>query len=364
MNKVPITVISPLFVMPVSWLIVLILYIAEPVEVLYSSDGSSFFYVITLQLLLAVFSIILGYKRNLHLNIKFALESSKGKNLAIIFFASALLETVLKGLPPIFTGADYATWGISGLHGFINILGLYISYWYFLLFLTTKEKRTIALIVVLLVIFWQVMVLNRAIIVLNLIGLIYLGYSTHKFQVRHMIVALILILFLMGAIGDLRGMAGDYIFVLTNPKPWAMEMGVGFVWVVTYFTTAISNLIFNLEHAQSNIFSPLVLINEFIPNMFKFDLNNEGLVHYDGNFNASTIMRPSILAFGILGPIVTVILLIIFNLLNEVRKKTFDWVIFTTFFASCTALSCFENTIFTPWLVFTFFLSLNFSFRK
>lgn len=363
MKRTVVTVFNPLLVTALSWLTLLALYITQPLGVLYTSDGTGIIYIASIFLIAAALSIIVGYKRVLHLETKSAIYSSKGNFLAKLFFSSALLEVLLKGLPPIFTGADYTSWGISGLHGFINVLGLYVSYWYFSIFLIkTDGNRFISFAILFLVLLWQICVLNRAIMMLNLVGLMYIALSMKRLKVIHFMAASIGMIVLVGQVGDLRGMAGDYIFSITNPKPWAEEMGIGFVWVVTYFTTAISNIMFNLEQGQVNDYSPLLFFNEFLPNIFKQDFNNTDLILYEGNFNASTIMRPSFLAFGFLGPVITFTLLVIINILNFTRKKTFDWFIFTTFLASASVFSCYENTIFTPWLIFMYLLSLNFRF--
>lgn len=358
------TVFNPLFVTAVSWLTLLALYVMQPVGVLYPSDGTGILYIACIFLVAATISIIVGHKRVVHLETQSAIYSSKGNFYAKLFFASALLEVLLKGLPPIFTGADYTSWGISGLHGFINVLGLYVSYWYFSIFLiATDSKRLTALIVVILVLLWQICVLNRAIMMLNLVGLMYIALSMKRLKMIHLIAAPIGMILLIGQVGDMRGMGEDYIFLITNPKPWAEEMGVGFVWVVTYFTTAISNLMFNIEQGQVNGYSPMLFFNEFLPNIFKYELINADIMLYEGNFNASTIMRPSFLAFGLLGPVITFAILVWLNILNFSRRKSFEWFIFTTFLASTSVFSCYENTIFTPWLIFMFLLSLNFRFR-
>ena len=364
MNRTVFKVFNPLFVFAVSWLIVLALYMMNPVDVLYLSEGYGIAYIACLILAVAILSVMVGYKKDVHFETQSVIQSSKGKTYAKIFFAAALLEVALKGLPPIFTGEDYTSWGISGLHGFINVLGLYVSYWYFSIFLlATNRERVTAATVLLLIFLWQILVLNRAIMMLNLVGLLYIALSMKRLKIKHLIVAPIAMIFLIGLVGDLRGMGEDFIFVITKPKPWAEEMGVGFVWVVTYFTTAISNLLFNIEQGQSTNFYPILFFNEFLPNIFKFDLKNADMMLYEGNFNAGTIMRPSILAFGLLGPVITIALLVSLNVLNLVRKKSFDWFIFTTFLASTSVLSCYENTIFTPWLLFMFLLSLNFRIR-
>jgi oligosaccharide repeat unit polymerase len=363
MNKVKITVISPLLITAVTWLIIIFLYVSRPVEVLYISEGWGIILITMLFLALTIFSLIIGYKKILHVEEQFITESYSLIIYTWLFLISALIEVALNGLPPVFTGADYTSWGISGLHGFINVLSIYISYWYFSIFLVSKNKRLFAITIFIVVFSWQVMVLNRAILMLNLIGLLYIAFSLNKLKVKHFIISCFIMIILMGLIGDLRGMGEDFIFIITSPKPWAKSMGVGFVWVLTYFTTSISNLIYNLDHLTSINFSPFLLINEFLPNIFKFKLDGSEFKQYDGNFNASTIMRPSILAFGLLGPIITIGLLLIFNILNYSRKKNFDWFIFTTFFASSSVLSCYENTIFTPWMIFMLFLSFKLRLR-
>jgi hypothetical protein len=358
MRALRLKVINPLFVTAISWATVLALYKLQPVGVLYVSDGFGLAYVAILILVALGFSSVIGFKRTLVLDER-ALSATKGALYARLFFAAALLEVALKGLPPIFTGEDYTSWGISGLHGFINVLGLYVSYWYFCVFLAKSRGRLAAAAVVIAIFMWQVFVLNRAIIMLNLIGLFYILVSAGRVKFTHIIAAPVVAVFLMALIGDLRGMVGDYIFNITNPKPWAQELGAGFVWVVTYFTTATSNLMLNLEQGQSAIFSPMVFINEFFPNIFKLDLSNAGIMLFDGNFNASTIMRPSLLAFGAAGPAITIALLVILNVFNLARRKSFDGFLCTTFLASACALSCYENTVFTPWTIFIFMLSLN-----
>jgi hypothetical protein len=364
MRKTVLTVFNPLFVTALSWLTLLALYMLQPVGVLYPSNGTGIVYIACIFLAAGIISIIVGYKKVFQLETKSAVNSPKGNFYAKLFFSSALLEVSLKGLPPIFTGADYTSWGISGLHGFINVLGLYVSYWYFSIFLiATDRKRLIALTIVILVFLWQISVLNRAIMMLNLVGLMYIAISMKRLRMIHFIAAPIGMILLIGQIGDLRGMGENYIFLITNPKPWAEEMGVGFVWVVTYFTTAISNLMFNIEQGQVNGYYPMLFLNEFLPNIFKQEFVNVDIMLYEGNFNASTIMRPSFLAFGFFGPVITIAIIICFNILNFSREKSFDWFIFTTFLASTSVFSCYENTIFTPWLIFMLMLSLNFKFK-
>ena len=364
-EKYQITVYNPLLILSLSWLSILFLYVSYPVGVLYKSNGLGITYLFILVCLTLLLSLFVGFKRNIFLDYKTLLYYSSKNVYTRIFFFFILIELALKGLPPIFTGADYTSWGISGLHGFINILGLFVSFWSFILFMLMKKGRRMHLIIIMMVFLWQILVLNRAIMMLNGIGLLYISICLKKIKFSHLLFAGFLMIYLMGLVGDLRGMGGNYINLITEPKPWAERLGVGFIWVVTYFTTAISNLMYNIEIGKMFAFQPSFFFNEFLPNIFKLSFsNNDEIKLYNEIFNATTLARPSLVSFGMLGPLFTFLLLIIFSYFYYSRRKTFQWVVFMTFFSAASVLSCYENTIFTPWVLFMFLLSIDFKLFK
>ena len=364
-DKIQISVYNPLLTLSLSWLSILILYVSYPIGVLYNSNGFGISYILSLILGSFFISVFVGFKQIYYLNIR-TLEVSGKKNVYTrIFFFLCIVEILIKGLPPIFSGGDYATWGISGLHGFINILGLFVCYWNFLLFVLLKRDKKRYLMIVFGVFLWQIVVLNRAVIMLNGIGLLYVSVCIKRFKISHIFLAACSMVYLMGLVGDLRGMGGEYIYLVADPKPWAEQLGVGFVWVVTYFTTAISNLMYNIELGKVFAFEPFVFLNEFLPNLFKADLSNSGEMKlYNGLFNASTVVRPAFVAFGVFGPMITFALLISINYFYYTRKKSVQWFVFMTFLSAASILSCYENTILTPWVIFMFLLSIDFNLLK
>ena len=364
-DKIQISVYNPLLILSLSWLSILILYASYPIGVLYNSNGFGISYILLLILVSLFLSVFVGFKQIFYLDIRTLELLGKKKAYTRTFFSLGIVEILIKGLPPVFTSGDYINWGISGLHGFINILGLFVCYWNFLLFVLLKRDRKKYLIIIFCVFLWQILVLNRAIIMLNGIGLLYISVCIKRFKISHICLAVFSMVYLMGLVGDLRGMGGEYIFLVANPKPWAEELGVGFVWVVTYFTTAISNLMYNIELGKVFAFEPFVFLNEFLPNVFKVDLSDSGEMKlYNGLFNASTIVRPAFIAFGIFGPMIAFALLIFVNYFYYTRVKSFQWFILMTFLSAASVLSCYENTIFTPWLIFMFLLSIDFNLFK
>jgi hypothetical protein len=364
-DKIRISVYNPLLMLSLSWLSILILYILNPIGILYSSNGLGVTYILFLIFISLFVSLSLGLRRIYCFSVAELVNYSKKTVYTKALFFFITLELLLKGIPPIFTGADYATWGISGLHGFVNILGLFVSYSNFLLFMLLKANRKKHLIVLSMVFLWQIFVLNRAIIMLNGIGLLYMLICLNKFKLRHLILACFSMIYLMGLVGDLRGHGGEYIYFITDPKPWAEKLGVGFVWVITYFTTAISNLMYNIETGKTFAFQPAIFLNEFLPNILKLDIPNTNAIKlYDGLFNASTLVRPSLVSFGVIGPIVTFALLISMIYFYYTRKQTFQWVAFMTLLSAASILSCYENTVFTPWVIFMFLVSVDFKLLK
>jgi oligosaccharide repeat unit polymerase len=204
--------------------------------------------------LLHIFSNGISTKRRVPWNLDLDVLRRRLRFCFKVWALMSMFEVIVSGGVPLLwalTGSSksYTDFGIPSLNGLINSLILSISISYFLLFIVTKNRRDVAIPI--LVLCWSVVIINRNMMLVTLIefAVIYVRIRKIRFATFVRLGSGILAFVLaFGVIGDIRQGASGMIRDLAQPTDdYPMWLPSGVLWAYIYITTPVNNLIYNME---------------------------------------------------------------------------------------------------------------------
>jgi oligosaccharide repeat unit polymerase len=359
MNKL---VLHPLFIMTITWSIVLLLYQSKWSQLLTIDlmSGDIFFYILIIVFTYIAILFVIFPKRTVSKS-QYLSDNLLAKTVKLYFIFWCLCSFVeiiySGGLPLIWsmTGSakTYFDFGIPSIHGFMNSLISTVTLVSYYLYLSTKLKRYLYLSLIVFV--WSIIVISRQLFVVNLLQLLILYSCINRLNlfaiIKYIFIAMILVLG-FGYIGDMRSGAKNFISVAQPSDSFPEWLPSGFLWVYMYLVTPLLNLLntfmstkgyesFYFANTLSSLF-PSIIRNVIYPDMAK----EKGDVITKA-FNVSTAFIDPYKDMGYIGIILfTIIIAVVINMYWYKTDKI-------SVFIYCVLLQCLVLTVF-----YNHFLSL------
>lgn len=241
--------------------------------------------------------------------------------LFIIWFCIISVEIIYcKGVPLVWillkTGKTYFDFGIKGLHGFANAIGLTVTLMAYSYYEFNKKDKTL-LYLISAVLFIYVLLISRQVIISACIEMafVYIFKRTienNKIKKRNFIIAIVIAILAFGIIGNIRTGGAEFYRVASIKYPVPMFFS-GVYWVYMYLVMTLGNI----NH----------LVNGGIINLGVDALNtlqpNQLLV--SPNFTVSGFFNNSLITNGAIGVILitseyAVLSALAYNFLNKFRS--------------------------------------------
>lgn len=363
---------SPGFVYASTWLFTILLYslgLTTNISSL-SNEMTVFLSInIVLGLIFALPFVTPGSINRVRLND--IMPSWRATKIWLIIWCFAIIPDVIVagGIPMIMQfrgGYNYTEFGIPTYHGIVNMLFLFIFpslYYHFLL-----SRRKMFLLILLLMSIWEMLVFRRGILMSGLVEIFFLFFIYKKFTRKmfiYTVLAVVTIVLLFGAVGDIRGAENPYQYLLSPQGQFLGSLPSGFTWFYVYITAGLANLAYNFAHIVPvyDFTSFQDLFPSVIRNLIYTDIGfHDTMALVDDNANVSTMFEKLMPDLGIAGSLIVVTcLLLLFsvaykNLLRSYRYSLFPYAIAM----QCAIFSGFYNLFFIQTYFLLFIVTLVF----
>jgi oligosaccharide repeat unit polymerase len=229
-----------------------------------------------------------------------------------IFWAGAsLFEIVMSGGVPLLwlvTGDSkiYFDFGVPTLHGLLNSIILGVSLCSFVLYRAAKQKKF--LVIPTICIGWSLVIISRQLLVSLLLEIAIVFIATRALRIKSIIMLAFYTLvgiLVFGIVGDFR--SGKEAFLeVAQPQNFPSWMPTGFLWLYTYITTPINNLLNTITLASpADTFYFKETLSQFCPTVLRnIVFRNETLlggVVFSPAFNTCTAFAQPYLDMGYYG---------------------------------------------------------------
>ncbi len=382
---------NPTLIYCLTWGIALSLYNLELTTNILGLNNSTIYLVISSIVLFIISDLIItfwvialnGYKISLRKNYFIDLNTlnklnSLKKIIKIITFiwgTLTLVEIIEFGGIPLVTvvilkqfDLDYASFGLSTLHGLLNALYLTIVCSVFILYQSTKKRKYFYYTLVLLL--WPLFLMSRALIIWTLLEIFSVYFFFNSINIKKLFSLLsivLLVIFIFGYIGDNRGETRDQgverftdTFVKDENRFITDKIPSGFIWVYLYVTTPFNNVVWNIDNIKPE-YDFKYTFGSLLPSVVRNDTNlGPSLELYEEAFNVSSYFANYIKDFGVFGASIFIFFLQIYVLLiyQSARKfKLGGMIAYATLFNS-VVMSIFFDYFFSLVTVFQVLLGL------
>lgn len=280
-----------------------------------------------------------------------------------------------KGFPLVWliTGNSktYSEFGITSVHGLLNSLIVAIGLCYVALYARYRNRRYLVYFGVVLL--WSVALINRSMLIVSLLQagiVVVLFRGVTKRMVMGLVSAILIVAILFGVIGDIRSGAEVFMMLAQPTDNYPRWLPSGFLWVYTYMTTPLNNLIYTTSSTRGvdNILFPNTVAPLF-PTVIRRVLYGDALSEalsgelVDSSFNVSTAYVGPYQDYGVTGIACFSILMGFLAYVYWRRRNLRDVLIYVVF-GQCLLISIFYNYLFSLpvitqvlWLALIFYKS-------
>ncbi|NLN30456.1 MAG: hypothetical protein GX158_04345 [Bacteroidales bacterium] len=237
--------------------------------------GLIVFFVITFLL-----ALYIGAFTDRYLPVKYSEITVSGRPYRTVFILYLLyvLEFIYTGGIPILLALktatyDYQEFGIPTLHPIIATFGSFYTVYIFHLFLSTREKKYLTILLLLLAI--PVLIFNRGMLLINLTSMLFiylLSVKRIKLKVlMFLLISSLVILYLFGVLGNYRlakSPDNEYFLEISGANDKFLNSGIPkeYMWSYIYVSSPIANLQNNINNNPPVNFKVLdFLIMELLP---------------------------------------------------------------------------------------------------
>ena len=240
-----------------------------------------------------------------------------GKILFGIWLVGSIIDTLYSGGVPLIwkisgiESKNYTNFGIPSVHGIINACYLQCISIYFLCWSIEKKRRDIVIVAILLL--WTLVMFGRGILLSALMQMTVIYLMRNRISAMTFVRALIFaisIVVLFGIIGDLRGTANPFSYLINeNARDIFDTLPSGFLWTYVYMTAGINNIFANIDliaPSWSGMYTLSNMVPSIIKHFLELDARNDLLQFVDRNLNTSTIYAGFVSDFGAIGGIALV----------------------------------------------------------
>ena len=170
--------------------------------------------------------------------------------LFIIWFCIISVEIIYcKGVPLVWlllkTGKTYFDFGIKGLHGFANAIGLTVTLMAYSYYEFNKKDKTL-LCLISAVLFIYVLLISRQVIISACIEMAFVyifkrSIQNKKIKKRYVIIGALIAILAFGIIGNIRTGGQEFYRVSSIKYPIPLVFS-GFYWFYMYLVMTVSNI--------------------------------------------------------------------------------------------------------------------------
>ncbi|XUV83311.1 O-antigen polymerase [Enterobacter sp. TMH.L2] len=304
-----------------------------------------------------------------NVSLKGVMPSWRATRLWLIIWCFAIIPDVVVagGIPMIMQlrgGYNYTEFGIPTYHGIVNMLFLFVFPSLYYHFLLSKRKKI--LLILFLMCIWEMLVFRRGILMSGIVEVFFLYFIYRRLTKKVFVVTalfVVAIVLLFGAVGDVRGAANPYQYLLSANGKFLADLPSGFTWFYVYVTAGLANLAYNFSHIVPayDFASFQDLFPSVIRNLIYSDLGfHDSMTLVDDNANVSTMFEKLMPDLGVAGSLIVVTcLLLLFtiaykNLLKSYRYSLFPYAIAV----QCAIFSGFYNLFFIQTYFLLFIVTL------
>ena len=249
---------NPFYIYIISFSLVLLIYQLDWSE-LYPplSVGLTVFFVITFILAIYFGALIDKYLPIRYFSIK---EKDKPLRTTIVIYILYVLEFIYNSGIPIILALktstyDYKEFGIPTLHPIIATFSSFYTVYIFHLFLSTKRKRYLLILLFLLLI--PILIFNRGMLLINLTSMLFVYLlSINRVRIRTLLAIIVVaffVLYFFGVLGNYRitkTPSNKYFLEISKAKDKFVNSGIPkeYMWGYIYISSPLANLQNNINN--------------------------------------------------------------------------------------------------------------------
>tara|TARA_B100001057_G_scaffold486432_1_gene567598 strand:+ start:946 stop:2088 length:1143 start_codon:yes stop_codon:yes gene_type:complete len=278
--------------------------------------------------------------------------------LSTILVTGHLFELLLEGNLPLFSlffgkYILYADYGISGLHGFLNAIQLYIFIISFYRYLKHKDRTSMKICFALMVL--SILMLSRAMILWQILQAIFLYLALNQVNFRRFLKLSIYTVITMGffiLIGNSRVKEGFSITSIAQiNENYPSILTEEFIWIYLYLTSPFNNIANSIANFEAARYFPFNTLLFALPNVVKGSLGLKAdnmVLTVDDNLNVASYLDTFLPDFGFTFTWFA-IFIVFFGFSLIYRKARFNdkFVILNSVACSMAFFSVFTNTFTT-----------------
>lgn len=255
---------NPIFLFNAIWGLIFLLYDLKLSYLLDDlSDGTVLIFIvmfITFNIISVVINLIFDYINSKRTKNEIKSDEGTVKNnflnekviyfLFIIWFCLISFEIIYcKGVPLVWlllkTGKSYFDFGIKGLHGFANAIGLTVTLMAYSHYEFNKKDKKL-LYLILFVFFIYVLLISRQVIITACIEMAFVyifkrSIQNKKIKKRYVIIGALIAVLAFGIIGNIRTGGQEFYRVSSIKYPIPLVFS-GFYWFYMYLVMTVSNI--------------------------------------------------------------------------------------------------------------------------
>ena len=230
--------------------------------------------------------------------------------LLVFWLVFSFIEVIYSGNLPLLslfgigTYVNYVDFGISGFHGLLNAVYLFISLFTFALYIITKKIRYLYIFIFLIL--WPILLVKRQLLMSMFVQVLFLYIIFNEIGVKKLIgvlASVLLLIFFFGFVGDLRSGREHLLALAGISFDYPDFLPSGLMWVYLYVTTPLSNVNFNIQDIHPHYFpyhSIMSTFPSFLRGFFQELVNVESnFILVTEAFNVSSFFQSFVLDFGI-----------------------------------------------------------------
>ena len=303
------------------------------------------------------------------------------KILFKVWILFLLINTIFSGGLPLYwllvgDPRTYADFGVPSFSGFSNMFRLFLCSSFAILFIKTKLKRYLFLLLIMY--FSCILEMSRGGVVVSLlysIGVLTLlfKFTPHYFLTRLSVVLIFLIIFIIGFgyLGELRG-TGILIENMVPESSIFNHLPPGFFWVFTYLTSPYNNLNYAANFGIEPLLTGEFTFLSLLPSVIRDYLFSKNDIEYPirlatDAFNATSYFAPILADFGFVATsfVVFILQLITCYVYFRARKGSYFYFILYPSLFMCLVMSVFYSYYFSLIVVMYPFIAFVFvNYRK
>lgn len=304
-------IISPSFVFCLSWIFVLVMMAIKWSELIIDVPFDLMLAVISTMLasIFAYFFVALCPKKCSGIHRDSELHFRHSRLLLYLYLFGTAFELLLEGNFPLvglFFGKYilYADYGVSGLHGFLNAIQLYLFLCAVYKYMIYGDKTSFRLCILFVSI--SILLMSRGMIMWQASQALFLYFAIKPPNLRVYLKAVFTVILLsatfifMGNFRVKEGFSITGIAQISDTYPSFLSDDI--IWLYLYFTTPFNNIANSIHNLETVRYYPFNTITYALPNVVKGALGFQAdnmVILVDDNLNVSSYLDTFLPDFGL-----------------------------------------------------------------